>query len=238
MLIGLHGQNRLTEEPDQPISFIIEDGLPYGITQESVEAAAEGRAISREPFTMMVVERELEWEESNFGELPEGVDVLLSVGHDPEDNDLVLPDGNRVGLAHLGSQEDSSHRWSVATEIRDVFNNNRSMGHGPSAVVGAAQTAAQLEFNGAAARTPLFWGALAALPMAGAVLFTVLWVKFLGDERQRRRRFAEARLQLARVVLELDTVEVPFRIPESQLAESATAEHVEAAEKLRGDWEK
>lgn len=240
VLIGQYGHRQVTSEPEHPISFVVEDGLPYGITQESVEAAAQGRALSREPFTMMVVERELEWDEYQNGQLPDGVDVMLSVGHDPQDEDIVLPDARRVSVAHLAQLDDWMPHHQAASTIREVFINNRTMGHGPSAVVGAGQTAAMVAFDGSGIRSPVFWGAMAAIPLLTAVLLTLLWIAGLAAERRRRRRFARARLQLARTVLELDTLEVEFLIAESQLQAAPSdrgAEAGRASSRLKQQWE-
>lgn len=230
---------RVFAQPEHPISFIVEDGLPYGITQETVEAAAEGRALSYEPFTVLVVERELTWDEYQHGELPQGADVMLSVGFDPADPDLVLPDQRRASVAKLGALDDWRPQYHASTDMRETFLNNVTQGHGPSAVVGAALTAASEAFDGGT-RSPVFWGAIAVLPLLVALLITLVWLRFVARERAQARTFARARLQLARVVLELDLLEAHFRIADAEL-ESVSGRAARNAAKdvrttLKADW--
>lgn len=78
VLLGAAGFSRLSEQSLHPISFVVEENLPYGITQETVEAAAGDRALSYQPFTMEVVSGELA-PELQYGPQPEGSAVLLSV---------------------------------------------------------------------------------------------------------------------------------------------------------------
>jgi hypothetical protein len=233
-LIGQFGFQRVTSVADQPITFVVEDGLPYGITQERVEAAAEIHgAVSRNPFTVMVVERDLDWDEYANGELPEGVDLILSVGYDVDDPDLSLPSRNRIGIA---GEED---KYSEATAVRESLMNNLTMGHGPSAVVGAARTAAVTLFDGAS-RSPLLWGSLAALPLLVSLFFLLGALREARNERLRRSRFMRARLQLARVVLEHDTLEVRYAVAHEALADArgraARREAQAARKKLDRDW--
>ncbi|MGF3052478.1 hypothetical protein ACQUSY_00675 [Microbacterium sp. YY-03] len=202
--LGQVAQTHILAQPEHAITFVIEDGLPYGITQESVEAVAP--AYSYEPFTVMVVERELTWDEYDQGELPAGVDVMMSVGFDEEDIDLVLPDTRRVAVAKLADLDDWMPYHRAASDIRETLVNNLSQGQGPSAVVGAATTAAISEFDGGE-RSPVFWISIALIPLLFAILIMVLWARDLARERARKRAFSRARLRLARVVLELDLLE-------------------------------
>lgn len=200
VLLGAIGFGQVTAEPTEPITFVVDEGLPYGITQESVEAAAEGLGLGHEPFILHVVGRDLEWEEYSGGETGEA-DVLLSIADDAEDLDLALPDAHRVAF----SGEDYGDRYRDAATIRETFVNNRTLGHGPHAVLGAALTAADLRFDGGV-RTPLLWVPLAALPMFIAVLVMYRWLRRRRAEHARYRAFGEAQLRLARAVLELETL--------------------------------
>lgn len=62
VVLGAIGIGQVTAEPTQLITFIVEEGLPRGITQDAVKAAAEGIAMAYVAFTTHVVERELTWE--------------------------------------------------------------------------------------------------------------------------------------------------------------------------------
>jgi hypothetical protein len=226
------GFNAVTEEPDHQVEFIVEGELPHGIDQETVDAAAEGVALSYAPFTIRVVERELEWDETYHGDIGDE-DMLLSVGRDPDDLDLTLEDPNRVAFS---GEESAGENYAASTEIRGVFNNNLTLGHGPSAVVGAALTAAGVKFDDGM-RSPAIWGSLAALPMLGAILATHLWLRDRSNERRLVRRLSRSQLALARVVLELDALEI--RLSAARLAlDRADADGArEAITPLEADWE-
>lgn len=214
--LGVVGYGQITAVPEHQVEFIIDDDLPYGITQESVEYAAEQRGLRvYEPFTLHVVERDLEWNEYYRGETGDA-DVLMSIGDDVEDPDLFLSDFTRVAF----DGEDSGDHYRVSTEIRATFINNRTLGHGPSAIVGAASTASDLYFDGGN-RSTVFWGSLTALPLFAALGVMYLWLRDRRAERERKRRFDTGRLRLARSVLEVDTLE---------------AQVVSAEKKLRNQW--
>ncbi|WP_282824981.1 hypothetical protein [Gulosibacter sediminis] len=237
VLMAQFGAARVNSQPDAPITFIVEGELPYGITQQSVDAAAQTHgALSREPFTIEIVDRPLEWIEHQHGELPEGVDVLFSVYIDPDDVDLSLPSRNSVAFADAAFTDID---YSDATSIRETFLNNLTMGHGPSAVVGAALTAASNFYDGGN-RNPLLWGSLAALPLLASCGLFSAYAREAREHRARRRRFDRARLQLARVVLELETLEVQFSAAYAELASVQGKREKRQAEaarkKLRRDW--
>jgi cytochrome c-type biogenesis protein CcmH/NrfF len=237
--LGQVAQAQILAQPDKPITFVVDEGLPYGITQERVDAAARGRALSYEPFTIVIVERALTWEEYDDGELPDGADVMLSVGVDQDDPDLVLPAGSRASVAKVAADGDSTAHYRVATEIRETFLNNLTQGHGPNAVVGAALTAASRSFDGGP-RSPVLWVSLAALPLLVGLFMMALWARYLARERNRQRIFSRARLELARVVLELDILEAHVDIAGAELDRGArgSARNVakDVKEKLRTDW--
>ncbi|MGQ7786128.1 hypothetical protein [Nesterenkonia sp. K-15-9-6] len=232
--IGVVGYERVTAEPEAEVSFIVEDDLPYGISQETVEAAAEGRVASYQPFTVRVVDRELEWDEYMHGEIDDA-EMILSVGDDPEDPDLFLADATRVGISGL----DSDDRYSVASTVRETFVNNRTIGHGPNAVVGAALTAADLHFD-EGGRSPATWVSAAALPLLAGVALLFGWVRARGLERRRLRRLSRAKLRLARVVLELDVLELRFEAARAALADSPSggASDDDAVAALESDWDR
>ncbi|UQN14754.1 hypothetical protein [Gulosibacter sp. ACHW.36C] len=235
-VLGMFGYSQVAAQPEARIHYIVEDGLPYGITQETVEAAAEVHgAVAYEPITMMVVERELEWDEYINGELPDGVDILLSIGYDADDLDLSLPRASRVGV--VGGDED---RYSELTAVRETLMNNLTMGHGAGAVVGASITAADTLFDGAT-RSPLLWGALTALPLLASVWFLLAYIREVRSARAQRGRFDRARLQLARIVLELDTLEMQFSTAEALLSDAQGffkgRDAAKARKRLRKDWE-
>ncbi len=237
--LGQVAQARMFAQPDRAISFRVEDGLPYGITQEAVDAAAEGRAFSHEPFTIMIVERKLTWQEAHQGKFPLGVDVMLSVGIDEDDPDLVIPDVSRASVAKLAVKDDWKPNYLAASDIRQSYLNNLTQGHGPSAVVGAAMTAASQSFDGGT-RSPVFWVSAALLPLLLALLMMVVWARHLARERRRKRVFTHARLELARVVLELDLLDAQVQIADAELGRPSSGRGRTVAtnvrKRLHADW--
>ncbi|MEW1980255.1 hypothetical protein AB0333_04895 [Citricoccus sp. NPDC079358] len=225
VVLGAIGLQQVTAQPTEPITFVVDEGLPHGITQESVEAAAEGIARGHEPFTLHVVERELEWDEYSNGETGDA-DIMLSIGDDPEDPDLSLHDATRVAFAG----EDYGDDYSTAASIRETFVNNRTLGHGPHAIIGAALTSADLKFD-PGIRTPLLWAPLAALPMFIAILVMYRWVGRRRDERARYRAFGESQLRLARAVLELETLQLRVEVAGVQQDRPQHA-------RLQNDWKR
>lgn len=237
--LGQVAQSKILAQPDQPITFLIDGELPYGITQETVDAAARGRALSYEPFTILVVERPLTWDEYEHGEFPRGADVMLSVGFDPDDPDLALPLGSRASIAERLTGDEWNPNYSAAVDIRQTFLNNLTQGQGPNAVVGAALTAASRAFDGGT-RSPILWVSLAALPLLVGLLLMVFWTRHLARERSRRRVFSAARLELARVVLELDLLDAHVSIAGAELDRGARGRARAVAKKVKGtlddDW--
>lgn len=237
--LGQVAQARILAQPLHPITFLVEEGLPYGITQETVDAVAEDRALSFEPFTMLVVERELTWDESGDGDLPRDADVMLSVGIEKDDIDLFVTDATRASVAKLAKDDGGGTNYDAASDIRESFLNNLTQGQGPSAAVGAAMTAASRAFDGGT-RSPVFWVSIAALPALLSLLLMALWVRHIARERSRRRVFSRARLELARVVLELDLLNVHVSIAGAELARGAKGRARNIAEdvgkQLNEDW--
>lgn len=50
--LAVLGHARVTAAPDEPLRFVVADDLPQGITQQSVEAAAEDRPLTHEPLAV------------------------------------------------------------------------------------------------------------------------------------------------------------------------------------------
>ncbi|KTR85280.1 hypothetical protein NS220_18790, partial [Microbacterium testaceum] len=103
---------------------------------------------------------------------------------------------------------------------------------------GAALTAASRAFDGGP-RSPVLWVSVAALPLLVGLFMLVLWARYLARERNRRRTFSRARLELARVVLELDLLDAHVDIAGAELDRGARgrARHVakDVKEKLEKD---
>lgn len=123
--------------------------------------------------------------------------------------------------------------------MRETFVNNRTIVHGPNAVVGAALTAADMHFD-EGGRSPATWVSAAALPLLAGVALLFGWVRARGLERRRLRRLSRAKLRLARVVLELDVLELRFEAARAALADSPSggASDDDAVAALESDWDR
>lgn len=251
--ISLVGYQTVTTGPQHPLDIVVEepftDELELGITPESIQAAAEGHYVY-EPFTLRVVSRELEWDEYQHGEIGDA-DALLSIALDRQDSDEELeewealdpedevPDHERFSLSWAARNNiafaDPEVPYTDYRMVEDAFTNNLTLGHGPSAVVGAAITVGELQFNGPA-RTPALWVPLAGLPLVGAIALMWFWQRARAQHRHALDRFSEAKLTLARVVLELDALEVRY-IAARQALSQADGDRSAQDRALIEDWE-
>lgn len=207
LALGAAGVNSVTATPQHEVQIELEAGLPYNITEEAVAAAAEDRPlISWEPITFTVTTEHLTYDQLTRG-ADAGADVVLSFPQEePEEDARARFDGVafREGVLPLGADV-SETRFDVQT----AFEENLDLGHGPSAVVAAARSAGQQVYQGLP-REPALW---VGLVVGGAALTTVallLWMTRRGRLDRLERRFRAGRLDLARVLLDQEALEVSF----------------------------
>lgn len=238
--ISLFGYQAVTAEPEHPLNIVVdepfEDDMGIGLTPENIQAAAQGH-YTYEPFTMRVVSRELEeseWVDKELG----GADLMLSTRlfRDVENEGPFTPEEFSLRWASMNNNA-FAHTDMIGQNpyaVQDTYTNNLVLGHAPNAVVGAALTAADLEFSGTV-RTPALWVPLAALPLVGAVGLMWLWQRARGQYQRTQQRFSDAKLTLARVVLELDALEIRYLT--AQQALHTASENLAEDQALRADWE-
>ena len=101
-------------------------------------------------------------------------------------------------------------------QLHQAFERNRDMGHSAASVVAMARTAGELSYSGLP-REPLLWigltGAMGALTFGAGLL----WARAARAVSELRRRFRLARARVARVVLDLEALEVSvLALPEDR----------------------
>lgn len=220
VVVGVTGVSVVTAEPQESVRLVLEEPLPYGITQERVDALVEQDPVrSWEPITVRVTD---EWVARPREEDPElSAEVQLSTqpermpvdstapGYDPS----ALPDERFNGVVldpQVFSEEERNHSSPMdrpSLQLQQVFERNRDMGHSAASVVAVARTAGEMSYSGLP-REPLLWigltGALGALTFGAGLL----WARAVRAVSELRRRFRLARARIARVVMDLEALEV------------------------------
>lgn len=243
--IGLFGYQAATAAPQYPLDIVVdeplENDLGVGITAESIQAAAEGHYVY-EPFTFRVVSRELDFSEYMSGDV-EDADVILSIALNRQDaDDLEDWEMAEAEEFYLGRAVENTVAFADPDiplgdrrEVESAFANNLTLGHGPNAVVGAALTAGDLQFSGSV-RTPALWVPLTMLPVVAAIALMWFWQRDRRRYRYTLDRFSAAKLTLARVVLELDALEVRYLSARAALQDSDSDSSAQD-QALQKDWE-
>jgi hypothetical protein len=205
-----------TAQPEFEVRIIVEGQQPWNISQETVEAAeaAMGHPVtSWQPLTLKVTDRTLSLAEQQ-GNLTLGTDILLSTKL-PKPAKIDVYDGSirraqaRDKVAVRPFFDDPAQDLAVGQEIHDAYQENVGIGHGPVAVIAAAQEASQ-QLDHGSPPSPWPWISTTALGLA--------LTAFALSKAQRRRsrwgarfrRLTAAQRQLAGVVLELEALEVTY----------------------------
>jgi hypothetical protein len=220
VLIGLGGQATLNARPGHTVKVVVDEGLPWGITQEAVDAiAAEDPIRSWKPLSLRATDEYFSYDQSR-GEGTEnlGADVALSIhperfrADEPEDQ----PEFDDIGVV---ASPDAPGSWrgrdSVGDTVARVYLSNLETGLGPSAVVAAARTAGEGLYTGPD-RIPGLWFGLTLGGAAATLFMLVMWLRVRRNEAEVRRAFRAGQAGLARVLLEWDAAEVVIgTLPES-----------------------
>lgn len=201
------GFNAVTAQPSAPVEIVIEGQHPLNISQATVEAVTGEPILAWKPLKVLVTDRLLSYDELQ-GRVDPGADVIISTA--------IVDDASNSGREERFSgagihpvAKDRGQNTANRFDIHNAYMDNVGLGHGPAAVVAAAQRAAEVLDDGRI-RTPEFWVAGTAF----GLLLTVLAFGFALPRRGRRealyRRLVAAQRQLAGVVLELEALEVTF----------------------------
>lgn len=162
--------------------------------------------------------------------------MLLSVRTPPGDRGQPVGEGQDRpdARAQVAFTDDADVGLDGELLVERTFRTAGDRGPGPDSLVAAAATAVELRDD--ASRSPARWAAATTVPLAGAVLVALLWFLARREAWTRRRRLSRARLRLARVVLELDALEIRFH--SAQLALEGASDHdATALDPLEDDLE-
>ncbi|MCT2006410.1 hypothetical protein M3C74_06940 [Micrococcus lylae] len=234
--LGAAGVAAVTAEPEHRVQFRIPEGLPHGITQERVEAAAERLDVrSWSPLTVAVTDEHL-LPPADYGRSGPEADVLISTQLSRSVGDVqdrrrevgvtvdpaAFPVGGDLprGHAPFGREPSPAEVLSIAYET------NRDAGNGPSAVAVTARTAAALADPGAEPDLGA-WVGRVAVPGVLTVLGGVMTARALRARAELRRMHRTARTDMSHVVLELEALEVS--------ALSVPEEH--RTQRMRAQWD-
>lgn len=200
------GLATVATEPTSQVTIAVEEGLPHNITQASVDAALGAPIRSWEPITFRVTARHLTYDEL-YGEADPGADVVLSTALE-DLRGSTLP-ARFSGAAVRDGAADRDEMLEDRFDIHEAYLRNLGLGHGPLAVAASARTAADVLYEGPV-RTPMFWlaGTGLGVLLTGAVL--TLSLRRRAHWESRYRRLTAAQRKLARVVLDLEALEVTY----------------------------
>ncbi len=209
VLVGWWGATTLSAQPRHEVGITVEEGLPWGITQDAVDhLLAEDPVPSWEPLSLHVTRDYFTYGQTR-GEGTEDLpaEVVLSV-QATEPRGLDRSERDEVGVI---ARPDAPGQWrsrdSLGGEVASVYLDNLASGRGPSAVVAAARSAGSGLYGGAP-RIPAVWlGASLGLG-ALALAAVVLWLRARRREAEVRRAFQQGQADLARVLLEGEALDV------------------------------
>ncbi len=214
LLIGITGLVVTTLQPASEVKIIVEGQQPWNISQETVEAALDEPVASWRPLTLVVTDRTLSLEEQQ-GNLEPGTDILLSTRL-PEPNKERAPYDTVRQIQAVGKVgirpvfDDPDQNLVAGQDIHDAYQTNVGLGHGPLAVVAAAQEAS-LELSDRSDQSfwPWLLGTVLGLLLTAFAMSKALKRRSLWEARFRRLTAAQRRL--AGVVLDLEALEVTYR---------------------------
>lgn len=213
LVVGTSGLVVTTMQPASEVKIVVEGQQPWNISQETVEAALDEPVASWRPLTLVVTDRSLSLEEQQ-GNLDPGTDILLSTqlpdpSREPARYDTIrqIQAVGKVGVRPVF--DDPAQNLVAGQDIHDAYQINAGLGHGPLAVVAAAQEAS-LQLSEGPAQSLWPW-------LLGTVLGLLLTAFAMSKDLKRRsawearfHRLSAAQRRLAGVVLDLEALEVTY----------------------------
>ncbi|MGP5154032.1 DUF5129 domain-containing protein [Glutamicibacter ardleyensis] len=207
--VALQGYQSIPEEPRFEVSIVVEGTPEWNISQATVDAALSEPIKSHQPLQLTVTDRHLSGDELLRGQLS-AHQVLLST-----QLENLKTENNRVQQRFTGAALNSelvsgSDEYTDARfEISGAFRDNLGLGHGPQAVVAAAERAA-IVLSTQGVQNPVYWfGAIGLCAMLTAALLYVA-LRYRSRWGSRHRRLTAAQRKLARVLLDLEALEATY----------------------------
>lgn len=213
LVLAATGLVATTMQPASEVKIVVEGQQPWNISQETIEAALDEPVASWRPLTLVVTDRILSLEEQQ-GNLDPGTDILLSTQL-PEpskergryDTIRKIQAVDKVGIRPVF--DDPAQNLVAGQDIHDAYQINVGLGHGPLAVIAAAQEASlQLSDRPEQSFWPWLLGTVLGLLLTAFAMSKALKHRSLWEARFRRLTAAQRRL--AGVVLDLDALEVTY----------------------------
>lgn len=212
--ISTYFKAQSTSEPQYEVKIVVEGKQEWNISQATVDAAMEEPILSHQPLTLTVTDRFLSGDEVLRGILPNN-DIVLSTqleNKKPADskaeyrfNGVAIRSDLAQGRDRRAYEED----FDVSFEIDNAFRDNLGLGHGPKAVVAAAQRAAIVLYD-PPNTNPVFWISLIGLGASATAVFLLISVRYSLRWEAKHRRLTAAQRKLARVVLDLEALETTY----------------------------
>lgn len=211
---GAAGAFTLTAQPQHAVQIQVEEGLPYNISEQTVQAAlGEDSVPSWRPLTLRVTDKFITYGQIYRGAETEA-DLVLSIPTREADPEAEARfDGVGLNQVTLGALSDPTRS---RYDIHEAFTGNRDLGHGPSAVVEAARTAGEETYRGLP-RSMWLWIGLLTGGGALSLVALTLWARLRRQDTAVERTFRAGRLDVARVILDHEALEVSYlAVPEGQ----------------------
>ncbi|AIY00542.1 hypothetical protein ART_0943 [Arthrobacter sp. PAMC 25486] len=208
LIFAFQGVKAVTASPEAQLEVVVEGRHSLNISQASVDAVLAEPIKTWKPLRLRVVDRLLSSDERQ-GRVELDADVILTTAIVKDTSVDNKSEYRYIGAGIYPADPDRHRNSENRSAINDGYMDNVGIGHGPKAIVAAAQRAADVLDKGPL-RSPLFW-------LAGTVTglaLTIISLAFSLSRRKRRelvfRRLTAAQRKLAGVVLELEALEVTY----------------------------
>lgn len=218
--ISTYFQAQESGSPQYEVKIVVEGKQEWNISQATVEAAMEEPILSHQPLTLTVTDRFLSGDELLRGILPNN-DIVLSTQLENKKPVGTTAEHRFNGVAVRAELVEGRDRrayeddYDVSFEIDNAFRDNLGLGHGPKAVVAAAQRAAVVLYD-PPNTNPVFWISLIGLGASATAVFLLMSLRYSLRWEAKHRRLAAAQRKLARVVLDLEALETTYYAAEAK----------------------
>lgn len=208
-LVAVQGYRSIPEEPRFEVDIVVEGTPDWNISQATVDAALSQPIKSHQPLRLTVTNRHLSGDELLRGQLP-AHEVLLSTQLENLETANGTVQQRFTGAALNSEMVAGKDEYTDARfEISGAFRDNLGLGHGPQAVVAAAERAA-IVLSAQGVQNPVYWfGAIGLCAMLTAALLYVA-LRYRSQWGSRHRRLTAAQRKLARVLLDLEALEATY----------------------------
>lgn len=212
VVFGTVGINAVNATATERVEIVIVGEHPWNISQASVDAVMKEPIMTFSSLRMIVTHEFLSVDQLVRGKDLRGedlgTDVLLSTKISNISTSSTL--AHRFTGAGLSADHGSTiDRMNKGFDIEAAFTDNLGLGHGPKAVVAAAERAARILDDGPI-QSPIFWLAGTTIGFGLSALTLSLSMSRRRRREQLFRKLSAAQHQLAAVVLDLEALEVTY----------------------------